>query len=451
MRVRSSVVLLSLAAVVIGACTRPALPTSPTSVQTPRVSSGHLIGAPRPKTYDEEMAAIDSEAPGFAGAFLTPEGEFVLLVAEGRDSARVLGAFRARLSPINRSHATLVRRVRWSFNELATARAMMEQVAEGELVWSDIDEASNRVAAAVGAPALAGALTAALVGRGMDPAMIHVVVDRAPKLTSTLEDGLRPVIGAMAIDMEQFAAACTGSFAVQYYGYSTDYFSTNSHCTTTRFGLDTALTIRQPTWWASDYPTLGRIGNEVVDPNLFWGMTMCTTNSYCRYSDASLFAATSASVTGRIAQTTYSASTPGSSGSTTLAASNFNVAGALTNNDIYVGLAVNKIGRVTGWTTGQVEATCVRLYYAYPEVPQTFHFECQMQAGTTTKKGDSGSPVFVVNEDGTVTIAGQGWGGSNLYYLDPNGNENNNIYASVVFSSWPDLQTDLGNILPKAP
>lgn len=55
-----------------------------------------------------------------------------------------------------------------------------------------------------------------------------------------------------------------------------------------------------------------------------------------------------------------------------------------------VGALVDKIGVVTGWTTGYVTATCKTIY----QNSYRRHW-CQDQANFLVEKGDSGGPAFV--------------------------------------------------------
>ena len=431
------------------ACGEPSGLLNRTGEVTPVVTPASLFGASREQTVDERFAAVAKEAPGFAGVVLASDGALVVQVAGAADEQRAATVFRTVFGRSAAGRAFRTHRVRWSFVELTAARAQVEDAAEGLLISSDIDEAQNRVSFVVRDEAALVRVRQLVTLLGERGSAVTVATGPTPRKMTSLSDGVRPVMGAMMSDIHQTGETCTLSFALLYYGSGTEYVATNSHCTHTLNAVDSPATLRQPTYWAEDYPTLGAVGNEAVDPGLFHGFTMCGGNRACRYSDAALFAVSSTEVVGRIARTTYASSTPGVAGSTTLASTPFAVSGAWTWNDLYVGMTVSKIGRITGWTTGTIEATCVRYYFEYPEVPQTQAYECITVASGTTMRGDSGSPVFTVNGDGTsVMIAGQIFRASHYYYQDPN-NSNNDIFEKFLFSSWTNLQTDLGSIYPK--
>lgn len=437
---------VALSALCIMACAETPVVESATAPATAR---GRAVAAqPRARTLDEQFSDIGKADPRFAGVVVAPDGALVVQLAGiGSDEASV-AAFRA--SPLGRENKRALRTasVRWSFLELSEARAYVENAADGLLVSSDIDEARNRIAFVV-RDERALAQVRLLAGHlGARAAMFEIKVGASPRSLTSLRDFVRPVMGGLEIDMQQAALTCTLGLAVRYYGSNTDYVMTASHCTGTLNAVDSPMTLRQPTYWAADYPVLGAVGSEAVDPSLFYGMAMCNANRACRYSDAALFYANQTSVSSQVAHTTYSSSTPGASGSTTLAASPFGVSGAWTSGDLYVGMTVNKVGRTSGWTTGTISATCTRFFKYYPAVPQTHALECQTVASVTVMYGDSGSPVFTINGDGTnVTIAGILWGATDIYYDDAD--DRYDIFASLIFSSWTNLQTDLGSIHPR--
>ena len=71
-----------------------------------------------------------------------------------------------------------------------------------------------------------------------------------------------------------------------------------------------------------------------------------------------------------------------------------------------VGQMANKVGRATGWTQGQVTRTCVNTGVSGSNIVllcQDFvENNLQIVAG-----GDSGSPVFRINNSGRVTLLGE--------------------------------------------
>src|SRR5262249_7801342 len=96
------------------------------------------------------------------------------------------------------------------------------------------------------------------------------------------------------------------------------------------------------------------IGTEVEDPPLFRG-DACPTGRRCRFSDA-LRAAYANGVSfslGTIARTTGP-----NNGSLTIDGS-FDINKEASSTTFVVGDIANKVGRTTGWTQGEITATCV--------------------------------------------------------------------------------------------
>jgi hypothetical protein len=92
---------------------------------------------------------------------------------------------------------------------------------------------------------------------------------------------------------------------------------------------------------------------------------------------------------------------------------------------------LNKVGRATGWTSGEEDGTCVTVNVFASNVQllcQTF----VTRAGTVLSgAGDSGSPVFQILGGTSVRLVGILWGG----------NESGDTF---VFSPISGIQAELG-------
>jgi secreted trypsin-like serine protease len=151
---------------------------------------------------------------------------------------------------------------------------------------------------------------------------------------------------------------------------------------------------------------------EVEDPATFSGTVTdtlggdCAIGETCRWSDAALISVNNTvAKKGTIARTTgwtqYDSPVTIRSDSDSL----FYIDGK-TDEAAYVGLELEKLGRTTGWTLGEVITTCedrvgedgiVRL--------------CSDVIDAGAQRGDSGAPVFYSQGDGWVTAYGILWGG----------------------------------------
>jgi hypothetical protein len=93
----------------------------------------------------------------------------------------------------------------------------------------------------------------------------------------------------------------------------------------------------------------------------------------------------------------------------------------------------NKIGRTTGWTRGTVTKTCADTGVS----GSTIVLLCQAfvtASSVIVQGGDSGSPVFVDDGDGNVTLLGGLWGG-------------NQSGTQFVYSPIANIRKELGNNL----
>ena len=91
-----------------------------------------------------------------------------------------------------------------------------------------------------------------------------------------------------------------------------------------------------------------------------------------------------------------------------------------------VGATLNKIGRTTGWTQGNVRYTCVNTFVSGTNTVQL----CQTWVDAGVGGGDSGSNVFV-QTGGGVTLVGILWGG-------------NSSGTTFVYSPIANIEQELG-------
>ena len=73
------------------------------------------------------------------------------------------------------------------------------------------------------------------------------------------------------------------------------------------------------------------------------------------------------------------------------------------------GLPANKVGRLTGWTSGSIVQTCVAV--TSENDGQVSMVSCSHKAMMRVGQGDSGGPVFYDNGGGSITPLGVLWGG----------------------------------------
>jgi hypothetical protein len=359
----------------------------------------------RPPSVEDRLTELAAQIPGFGGLYYQDGKPNVWLVG---NSGR--GAVQQRFGADVRIHPA-----RYAFTELQQWRDRLRGVLGlAGVVLLDLDEARNRLV--IGVERGAATRDRHAVGR-------HVAAQRVPneaviveetdpvQRLQTLRDPFYPVPGGVQITLSNGGICTLGFNAFSHYGFG---FVTNSHCTNIRGGVE-GTAYYQPDF-SGNY-----IGQEVADPFYF----SCAGGRACRYSD-SAFALYNSFDLGEfpaIAKPDFAGQCGGS----------INVDPFLPRFIIrsrqqfpYVGEILDKVGRTTGWTYGNVSATCVDTNVALSNVTML----CQDFVEAASQPGDSGSPVFRWNGYDDVTLYGVLWGSSGS--------------CRLVFSALANIEYELG-------
>ena len=309
--------------------------------------------------------------------------------------------------------------------EAAFQRVSPDVMSIPNTVFADNDERVGKVVIGISNLNAAAAVRAAMARHGVADGDFEVVMTPEIENKATLRDVFRPTVAGIQVHFDRFV--CTLGANVDHAGGRS--FIINSHCTKTQGGTE-GTTYAQSSRTVD--PTV--IATEVDDPVYVKGGAGCPKGKKCRVSDASraLYSAAVASNRGEIAQTTGP-----NNGSLTVSSTSpiFVVTSqddATTN--FAVGTTVNKVGRTTGWTQGQVDRSCVNTSVS----GSTVFLFCQtfvVNAGgaTVVGGGDSGSGVFRITSGNNVQLVGLLWGGSS----------DNKLF---VFSPLASIQQDLGAV-----
>jgi len=258
--------------------------------------------------------------------------------------------------------------------------------------------------------------------------MVRVTVTKPIYEVATLRDEVRPLIGGIQIAFVRkgLTYICTLGFNalldVNRDG-TPDYdgFLTNSHCTSKEFAPDGTVH-HQP---LPNNP----VGQEVLDPTAF---ECGVRGARCRWSDAA-FSARYGTVTSSIG---FIAKTTGVNDGSLEIAGQFKVVSKHDGNAA-LGTALRKVGRTTGQTEGYVTNICVDVRPIGSRVIRL----CQDIVSANVRivdAGDSGSPVFSVQDDPStpeteVVLYGILWGGSS-------------DGTSFVYSPLSNVEKDLGSL-----
>ncbi len=410
MRVRIAVVLLSIASLL--GCfedtlrpprNSPALRPTRRLIEPPGATPA-TRGSPG-WTIDNEFAYLNEhDIPGFAGFYLTPEEEPVVLL---RDTSHRSAAqewaneFRAKLRMAERP--VTVRTASYDWGQLTQVRRAMDSLhRELEILSTDIDEFQNKVVIGVRTQNARLTIEQHLQAREIPIGMVEVVVESSPvEFGDTLWFYKRPVNAGRQIARNNSNGCSLGFSAIA--GNAMGFF-TASHCSAHDRSLNFADSMFQPS--ASSPSNL--IGLEIMDRPDY---ECAEENSDCRWADAAFFEY-QGGVTysfGFIARPVDTARTSTTADGPLGVAGTFEIVDQAWQGTAY-GLTVHKVGTASGWSKGPITATCVNMYTGRAE-----DLACQDEVALRSKSGDSGAPVFFVTDSASspwrVMLLGLQWGG----------------------------------------
>jgi hypothetical protein len=357
----------------------------------------------QPKSFDDSLAAVAMQVPGFGGMFFDQDGTLqVYMVGQKEPLSATSMAFLEdvigrevgsgeRLS----SRGMEIREGQFEFLTLHSWHQQMSPVVLDipGVVSTDNDERENRLRIGItGEPGTAEAVEEALSKLGIQREMVEVYETKP--IIQHLRNRRRPLRGGLQINFGNFL--CTLGFIAVRNGVNG--YVTNSHCTTTQGGVQNTVE-HQPI--ASG--TTNRVGIEIADPTYFSG-SGCPAGRVCRRSDSSFI---------QVPHPSGPAVTTARGTIARPAVNSFNWNGVdifniTSEGSALVGQAVTKVGRTTGRTAGTVSQTCVNTNVSGTNITQL----CQTFANYGNAGGDSGSPVFRITTLPNVVLVGINWGGN---------------------------------------
>ncbi|HEY3176572.1 MAG TPA: hypothetical protein VGK94_12520 [Candidatus Polarisedimenticolia bacterium] len=378
----------------------------------------------RVRSLDDRFVEIEERAPGFGGLFRDAAGRLTAYLLDMREAAAVEEAVADLVGAdeVTRTGGLRMLPGDYAFTRLVAWRRQAGAVhAIPGVALTDVDEAANRLRIGIEREEARVPVELELDRIGIPREAVNVEVTGPIFALATLQDMFRPVIGGIQITFDcdmQGCFVCTDGFLVVRNG--TKGLITNSHCTSTQGGV-------QKTFYSQPLPgsstVLNKIGTETADPAYFTG-GQCPVSRRCRFSD-SAFVKRKKKVgwsRGLIAR-------PDSIGSLTMtsASQRFRITGEVAGP--MVGETVNKVGRTTGWSQGDISATCADVNVSSSDITLL----CQDAVDAAVGGGDSGSPVFAITSGNDVSLDGILWGG----------NGNGTLF---IFSPLAGIQQELGTL-----
>ena len=294
--------------------------------------------------------------------------------------------------------------------------ASQEVLALPGTVFADHDEVRGKLVFGVENDNPIPGIQRALAARGLSSDEYVIEHAEPIRMLATLRDRFRPTQAGTQIHFGGYL--CTMGFNVDHAGGRS--FITNSHCTNNQGGVE-GTQYYQPV--SSVDPTV--IATEVADPT--YSSAGCSPGKVCRRSDSSreLYNPNIESSRGVIAKTTGV-----NSGS--LTTSGFFTITEQENNTSSFSGRVDKVGRTTGWTQGNVTGTCVNVNVSGSNIQQLCQTLVTNNSAAIVGAGDSGSPAFQIVAGDNVRLVGILWGGG--------GN------TQFVFSPLKNIQEELGAV-----
>lgn len=380
-----------------------------------------------------DQMAVARAVPGFAGYFLDA-GQPTVYLTDPSQRPAAEQALAGWLSSRGFSASDLrVRQARYDWIQLDAwhERAWPAALSVSGAVLSDLDEGNNRLrfggADAAAVAAMADAVAAA--GVPADAYVVQQVASVEPRIT--LRDRVRPVVGGYQINFLSVAGrtapatglprslVCTLGFNAIPESPPHDpnaSFIVNSHCTQgegdgVQVATDYFQPLQDPDGDGATNPE-DFIGTEVDDP----AMTVsadCPLALPCRWADAAR-AEYAVDVTFTLGRIGRPAAFDPVQGTLDVNAKKPTFEIGAEQPFAVLGEFANKVGRTTGWTGGEITATCVNVI----AIGGVFVRRCQAFVSAGSAGGDSGSPVFGASNrrgnagSGKVILFGILWGGS---------------------------------------
>jgi hypothetical protein len=369
------------------------------------------------RTPDDEFArASRAEAPGFAGFYLREDGTPVIRLVDGARRGEVQRYLAQELAAARRGrHADAPQQpvfvpAAYDFAQLKDwAEALTPLISTRDDVFLvDVDEVENRVMLGVADATATGAVRAEAARLGIPAAAVHVQTQPRPQMRASLRDRQTTLKGGIQIAFSQYY--CTLGFPATRNSTGASIFVTNSHCTGTQNASD-GIAIHQNVVASGN-----QIGNEIADRGLY----ACVSGvASCRQADAAYISNNGTRAVGRglIARTNWAT---GANAGTTIVG-DFRIVGRYTGS-LPVGTSLDKTGRTSGSTYGNVTNSCVTIG----------SLRCQDISKVWSEGGDSGSPVYVWLSNNDVQLHGVMWGGPG------------SDYSTTYSSRLAGIEADLG-------
>lgn len=381
----------------------------------------------RERGPEDEILRLEAEVPGIGGFFVDPETRRLVVYSQATASdVRSVEAAQAMLQRLDIAgdiSGVEVRRGQFAFSSLVAWQKMLRGslLDIPDVVAIDADERRNRVHVRVTSEtARSRVFGIAQEWLGV-LAAVEVSLSSRPTSLASLTSKFRPAGGGLLIKPSLGGSDCTLGWPVTT-NQGEKGFLTASHCIGYGGG-STGAQMSQPSGVSN--------GIGTIELNDDWDLTTCDDpdssgyyNGDCTRADV-MFVETN-HVSKRIAFSTQMGAN-NNHGSTTFNTFRSDIGTVPT---VIVGQVLDKVGHVTGWTRGDLEATCEDVLV---EIPTEYLVLCGYRVEkAAAATGDSGSPVFINSSDLRPT-------GILFAGLCPSGED-----CFYYYSEWDNIRLHLG-------
>lgn len=333
---------------------------------------------------DDLFVRIARQVPGFGGLYLDAERNLRVLLREPSETNRVaaIEAIEAIFGPERFAGANVVAVP--ADHDFITLKGWKDRaeplLGVAGVVSVDADERANRLRVGIDGETRRQGIENRLGRLGIPLEAVEVDVVEPYEfenhvLLPYLQKKRRPLIAGAEINST--VSTCSLGFLAKWYGQARGII-TASHCAPN----PGSPSIADPSPGTAFSQIAEQVGIEAIDPQ--WG---CDWGDRCRQSDA-IFIALDQGVTGRLGRVgRHVHAYPYTFGYT------------ITGKAVAVsGDIAHKIGRSTGDTAGEVEATCAGYTISGESIgwPGSYTLVCQNSYEADSAKGDSGGPVLRV-------------------------------------------------------
>ncbi len=347
------------------------------------------------KSVDETFIDIDSKVPGFGGMYVDGNQMKVYLTDISKKEKAIKEISSIKKIP---EGGVQVIQGKYRFSDLKMWKDDAGILFDiPGLVYIDADEVSNRLSIGVDNIDLSTEVEQRLIQAGIPKDAIVVVKTDPIEYKYTLQDRIRPIQGGIQIRFNSYL--CTESFNGIRGGING--FVINSHCSGKQGDVQGTLFYQPLNQIPYEF-----IGTEIADPA--YSKANCNAarirGKVCRFSDSAY-----AGIASGVSQDLGIVEKPDSVNTRSLTvAGDFRIT---SEGPSIVGETINKVGRTTGWSQGDVTRTCINTGVSGTNIVQL----CQVQTNALVEGGDSGSPVFSITDNpatNDVELKGILWGGN---------------------------------------